>query len=96
MMFISKRRLGLLIREEVDRRMDKYEVCEKCGGLFKETAMKKVIGYNHIIPISPRRNYYCKKCAPPYDSIERYLNGTLYYKNNVEVDEKGKIKRRTK
>lgn len=61
-----------------------FQPCHKCRYICRVYDMKKI-----TIRMNFDR-YYCIKCAPDYDEIVFKSQYKKYYKNNVEVDEKGK------
>jgi len=95
---IIKKLLGI---DKFEDKLDKYKECEKCGSLCQKDRMKEIKTIDGIF-FGEFEKYYCIKCAPYYDKIvfESQYDGIYassfkkpnkkYYKNNVEVNEKGK------
>ena len=97
---IIKKWLGI---DKFEYKLDKYKVCEECGYLCHKDRMKKIKTIvDGILFFGEFETYYCMKCAPYYDKIVLELPydwtyassfkkpNKKYYKNNVEVNEKGK------
>lgn len=74
------------IREYINNR---FGFCNKCGSIIEKIDAQKV-EYNGSWHGSV---YYCREHKVPYDKVYRVYgnNGKndTYYKNKVEVDEKG-------
>ena len=79
-----------IVKKSIDEYIKDVGLCDKCGGYFKKSEMKRIdietgyYNFNHL---------YCSKDAPPYDRKRIFIGSdlaTLYFKDNVNVDEEGK------
>ncbi len=83
--------------KELEEKMSKpteTTECEVCGCLIKKedrfaVEMDEIIGgYIWMPSDGKKKEYYCLAHKPPYNRIE----DGKYYKDNVEVDKKGRVK----
>jgi hypothetical protein len=81
---------------EIEEELGKYTECKTCGCLIKKDdkfAVKEFRGREFCLYYGKFHDewegvsYYCLTHKPPYDKM---IDGK-YYKDNVEVDDKGRI-----
>ena len=83
--------------------------CEECGVIVKADKAKEVFIGRYLNGSAGDVEYYCDRHAPRYDKVveercieQSYKDGPKsvivkqYFKNNVEVDKKGRIKKSKK
>ena len=83
---------------DYSKNFDKKEfvVCEKCGALIKREKAKVVlyvpgsaspsISFNEVARGELPKEYYCAKCAPPYDvRVESYKKMTYYKLKKIKL-----------
>jgi len=82
--------------------------CEECGVAVKADKAKKVFIGRYLCGNAGDFEYYCDRHAPKYDKVieehclEQSKDGyestivKQYFKDNVEVDKKGRIKKSKK
>ena len=83
--------------------------CEECGVAVKADKAKKIFIGRYLGGTAGDVEYYCDRHAPRYDKVveercieQSYKDGPKrvlvkkYFKNNVEVDKKGRIKKSKK
>ena len=83
--------------------------CEECGVAVKADKAKEVFIGRYLNGSAGDVEYYCDRHAPKYDRVveercieQSYKDGPKrvlvkqYFKNNVEVDKKGRIKKSKK
>ena len=71
--------------------------CEECGVAVKADKAKEVFIGRYLNGSAGDVEYYCDRHAPKYDKvIESDDKNYYFYKNNVEVDKKGRIKKSKK
>lgn len=74
--------------------MQNWKACEECGGIFDKNTMKKITRMS--FSCSDMDLYFCKIHAPKYDRSysNPYRDSEIkYYKDNIEVNEYGEIKK---
>ena len=71
------------IQRRIDNLIEHY--CDECGCHLHPQYVNKVEVQKFF---DFRTKEYCGRCKPPYDRIV----GGRYFKDNVECDEKGKLK----
>ena len=85
-----------LWKKELQDFMNDIVFCKKCGVAIKKDkaniiklpipiSMLTYVGTTHITEI------YCDHCVPKYDEVIQVGKKLKYYKDHVEVTEKGKI-----
>lgn len=68
------------------------KACDDCGCVVLAAKLKPVDDSRYW---EPRPRYYCGRCAPAYDTVRFYRDGTLHYfrritAHSIEVTEDGK------
>ena len=83
---------------ERDSLLKRYIIfCEECGVAFKKNKAKEVFIGRYLDGNAGDFEYYCDRHAPKYDKvIESDDRNYYFYKDNVEVDKKGRIKKSKK
>lgn len=95
-MFISKNKLEKILDKL--GKLNNYDTCCECGAVYLKSALQKVTILTDSWLCNGYTRRYCPRHKKPYD-IKKEISGydpktgkkTIhYYKNKVEVDEKGK------